>query len=322
MKKLLSLLMVMLLTLSLFVGCGDEPVTPEAPTEKDYSLAMGVVVSPALATSKVTATVASIVTDADGKIVLCKFDCVDYSAWNKTAGAINTTAPQSKLEQGDAYDSYMPMEAGRWYQQAGELEAYVVGKTQAEVAATALNADGKVTDTDLYASCSIAVTDLLGAVDNAFKSEHKVSFKSTATAFTAGISVVGSVKDTSKEATDETPASTNAKYSVTFAGAVLADGKVVASILDTAEPELIGITADGAESLSYKGSKREQGDAYDAWQPMAAGRWYSQADAYSASAVGLTAQNIDSLKTEGVAGCTITVTDYKAAIEKAVKAAK
>ena len=324
MKKLLSLILVLTLALCAFVGCGDEPVVPDGdqtpgdttPAEKNYTLAMGVVVSDSLATSKVTTTVASVVIDADGKIVLCKFDCVDYSAWDSEAEEIKTTAPTSKVDLGD----YYTMPAGSWAKQTEALANYVKGMTQAEVAAIALNEEGKTTAAELTATCTFAIPELLEAIDNAFKSEHKVSFKSTATAFTAGLSYVGAVSDTSTDATEEVPASANAKYSVTFAGVVLAEGKVVAAILDTAESELKGITADGADSISYKGTKREQGDNYT----MPAGAWYAQADAYTAAAVGLTAENVASLATEGVAGCTMqnTVGAYKAAIEKAVKAAK
>ena len=213
------------------------------------------------------------------------------------------------------------MPAGSFAKQAAALETAVVGKTQSEVAALA-NDTGYAADTDLAASCSINIKDLLKAIDNAFKSEHKVTFKSTATSFTAGLSVVGSVKVTEKEATETAPASTNVKYSATFATAVMAEGKVVAAILDTAEPELVGVSVDGSASLSYAGSKREQGDAYDAWQPMPGGRWYAQTDAYAQSAVGKTASDIATLATEGVAGCTIGVADYKAGIEAAVKAAR
>ena len=302
MKRIVSLLLVLILALSVFVGCGAK--------EKDYSLSIGVVVTETLASSKVTQTVASIVTDADGKIVVCRLDCVDYSAYNKK-GEMVTTAPTSKVALGENYGS---MPAGTWSVQGAALEAYVVGMTQAEVAAIALDG-GKVTDADLKAKCSINVVDLLKAIDNAFKSEHKISFKSTATEFTAGLSAVSSVKVTEGD-------TTSVKVSTTYSAAVLADGVVVAAILDTAEPELVNVTNEGSASLTYKGTKREQGAAYDAYKPMAAGTWYVQADVYTATAVGKSASDIATLATEGVAGCTITVTTYKAGIEAAVKAAR
>ena len=306
MKKIVSLLLVLILALSVCTACGNK--------EKDYSLAIGVAVSGTLTNSKVSETVAAIVTDADGKIVLCRLDSVEYSAWK--SGAVNTTVPTSKVAQGDNYDPNNYMPAGDWYKQAEALEKYVVGKTQAEVAAITTDAQGK---TELVAGCTIGITDLLKAIDNAFKSEHKVAFTTAAEALTAGLSVVGTVKDTSKEE----PASTNAKHSATFSCAVLADGKVVAAILDTAEPELVGIDAEGkATSLNYKGTKREQGEDYDPNNYMAAGDWYKQADAYAKAAIGKSASDISTLATEGVAGCTIGVTEYKAGLEAAVKAAK
>lgn len=301
MKRIVSLLLVLILALSVFVGCGSK--------EKDYSLSIGVVVTETLASSKVTQTVASIVTDADGKIVVCRLDCVDYSAYKN--GEVVTAAPTSKVALGEKYGS---MPAGTWYKQGAALEEYVVGKTQAEVAAIALEG-GKATDADLSAKCSINIVDLLEAIDNAFKSEHKISFKSTATEFTAGLSAVSSVKLTEGD-------TNSIKVSTTYSAVVLADGKVVAAILDTAEPELANVTEEGSESLTYKGTKREQGAAYDAYKPMAAGTWYVQADVYSATAVGKSASDIATLATEGVAGCTITVTTYKEGIEAAVKAAR
>lgn len=306
MKKIVSLLLVLVTVLTVFAACGEDEATP---AEKDYDLAIGVVVTENLAGVKLTETVAAIVTDADGKIVLCRLDCVDYTAKYNEDGSLQTTAPTSKVAIGAAYGT---MPAGSWDVQGAALEKYVVGKTQAEVAAIALEG-GKATDADLVAVCSINVVDLLKAIDNAFNSEHKVSFKSSAAAFTAGLSAVGAVKDTSD---DETKA---VKLTETYAASVLADGKVVASILDTAEAELKDITDEGAASVSYNGTKRELGENYGA---MPAGTWYVQADAYALAANGKTAGDIATLASEGVAGCTIYAGDYKMAVEAAVVSAR
>ena len=209
------------------------------------------------------------------------------------------------------------MPAGNWASQGKALENYVVGKTQAEVAAIALEG-GKATDADLKAGCSISIVDLLKAIDNAFKSQHKVTFKSDAAQFTAGLSITGSVKDKAAEDVK------NVQYTSNFASAVLADGKVIAAIIDTAEVEFKNITESGSESVSFAGTKREQGDDYDKYSPMAGGRWYQQADAYAKTAVGKTATDIATLAIEGVAGCTMTYSpaEFKAGIEAAVKAAR
>ena len=304
MKRLISLLMILTVVLTAFVSCGDK-----APVEKDYSLAIGVALTEKLENNKLTQTVATIVTDADGKIVLCRLDCVDYTAKYGEDGALNTTAPVSKVALGESY----MMEAGSWASQGKALENYVVGKTQAEVAAIALDG-GKVTDAELKASCSIDVVDMLKAIDNAFKSEHKNTFKTASTALTAGLNVSSQVKDSSKDD------SKNVKLTTDYAAVVLADGVVVAAILDTAEPELKGIVAEtGATSLSYKGTKRAQGESYGV---MTSGTWYVQADAYVKAAIGKTASDIATIASEGVAGCTIYAGGYKAGIEAAVALAR
>lgn len=307
MKKILSLLLIFALVLTSLIACNKPD--DSTPTEKEYSLAIGVVVAENLAKLKLTETVATIVTDADGKIVACRLDCVDYAAKYGEDGALDTTFPTSKVTLGDDYGT---MPAGTWAKQAAALEQYVTGKTQSEVAATALEG-GVATDADLKASCSIGITDLLKAIDNAFKSEHKITFKTTATDLKVGLASGGTIKDSSK---DE---SKGIKATADYAATVLAEGKVVAAIVDTAEAELTGITEEGAAALSYKGSKREQGDAYGA---MPAGTWYAQVDAYAKAAVGKTAADIATLASEGVAGCTIYAGGYKAVIETAVKTAR
>lgn len=307
MKKIVSVLIILTVVLSAFVGCGGDN---NDPVEKSYSLAIGVVLTDSLAKNKLTETVATIVTDEAGKIVLCRLDCVDYTAkYNEEDGSLVLTAPASKASLGDSY----MMEAGSWASQGKALESHVKGKTQAEVAAIALDG-GRVTDAELKASCSIDVTDMLKAIDNAFKSAHKTTFKTTAEALTAGLNVSSSVKDSSKDD------SKNVKLTTEFAAVVMAEGKVVAAILDTAEPELKGIVDEtGATSLSYKGTKREQGEGYGM---MTSGTWYQQADAYAKAAIGKTAADIATIASEGVAGCTIYAGAYKAGIEAAVALAR
>ena len=334
MKKILSLLVLLALCVSMLVACGGgQGGSGEGSGEqggsgegsgapaKDYKLSIGVALEEDAEGASVAQTVAVIVTDAEGKIVTCRVDCIEYSAFDRS-GAFVETAPTSKVALGEDYDSGNRMPAGDWYVQGAAFESYVKGMTQQQVAAITMGNDGK---TDLIASCTIAIADLVKAVDNAFKSEHKISFSSAATSFTAGLSAVSKLTFTEKEATETTAACTDVKFSVTFAGAVLVDGAVVASILDTAEPTLNGIVdkESGAASITFGGSKRELGTEYDAYKPMAAGTWYVQADKFALTANGFTKDNIDSLATEGVAGCTINVTNSeKPALEAAVKAAR
>ena len=313
MKRIVSLLIALLLVVTALVACGNkntpEETTPDnnannTPVEKTYNLAIGVAVAKDLAGLKLDETVATIVTDADGKIVLCRFDCLSHTM-KITDGVLDTKAPTSKVVLGDAY----MMDKGSWATQTAKLESFLVGKTQADVAAIVLNG-GKLTDAEIAAGCTFDVTDLLKAVDNAFNSTEKVTFKSTSTNFTAGLSALGTVSGDA----------TNAKLVADFAGAVLVDGAVVATILDCAEVELQNIGANGAEKDNFAKTKREQGDAY----MMDSGSWATQADAFAASAAGKTAANIEGLAIEGVAGCTMPYSpaSFKTAIVAAVKAAR
>ena len=106
MKKVISVLLLacMLLTLT---ACGSQPAAPatdptaeatEAPAaetaEAEYKLGMGVSVSlDSSDTDKaqVDATVATVVTDSEGKIVLCRIDCAQ-NKMDVTGGQVDTAA--------------------------------------------------------------------------------------------------------------------------------------------------------------------------------------------------------------------------------------
>ena len=70
MKKILALALCLCMVLCA-VAC------TKAPAEKDYKLGMGIVVktdSTKETNAQVDATIAAVVTDADGKIVFCRID--------------------------------------------------------------------------------------------------------------------------------------------------------------------------------------------------------------------------------------------------------
>lgn len=135
-----------------------------------------------------------------------------------------------------------------------------------------------------------------------------------------------------------TPATTDAtadkegtgKVDITFAAvSVDADGKVVACALDTAS-NTVKFTADGKalanESFS---TKYELGDSYSMVAYGGAKQeWYKQADAFAAVVKGKTLAEIKALVAEGQkgndevlnAGCTIMISEFVNAIDKAFAA--
>ena len=322
MKKIIALILVLSLSLFCFAACkgkNKDNNDNNLPEEKTYSLAIGIDVAQDAA--EVTKTVALVVTDANGKIVLCRLDSIALD------GTEPTKAFESKAELGDEYgmltnNDDFGSKLAEWDDQAKAFENYVVGKTAAEVAAIAVNEKGAPTDAALTAGCTISVSDFMSAISKAFESEHKVSFK-TSSAFTLGVAVSGSI----------TVENNSAEYAADFAGAVMAGGKVVAAIIDsTSATSAISGTDFGA--IEYDGSKLEQGDEYgmltnsdDFGSKLA--EWDDQAKAFANFAVGKTATEVagisidsDGKATDLTTSCTIAVSGYKAALEKAISYAR
>ena len=239
MKKIIALLMILTLALSLMVGCGDK--------EKDYNLAIGVATS--VDGTEVSNTVAAIVTDADGKIVLCRIDTISVAPTVKDGAVDETATFKSKAEKGDSYNMVTYGGAkSEWYVQAKAVEEFVVGKTRNEVKAIAVDDSGKPTGADLSASCTISVDDFKKAIDKAFESAHKVSFKS-ASKLTAGVAVAGDVSSENSEVS----------YAADFAATVFADGKIVA-VETVSQNESQGFGAACAEPdfyTQYNGTTEE-----------------------------------------------------------------
>jgi len=187
MKKAISVLLLacMLLTLT---ACGSQPAAPatdptaeatEAPAaetaEAEYKLGMGVSVSlDSSDTDKaqVDATVATVVTDSEGKIVLCRIDCAQ-NKMDVTGGAVDTAKTfLTKRELGDDYNMVKYGNAiAEWDAQAKAFADYTVGKTADEVMGldTTTNAEGYQVSTDetLLASCTMAIDGMQAAIATA-----------------------------------------------------------------------------------------------------------------------------------------------------------
>lgn len=318
MKKIISLTLLLSLVVLCLAACGGG-TDPTTPTETTYNLSIGVAVNVDDATATVESTVAAVVTDEDGEIILVRLDAIDYTAEvDKTTGAPKTVLPTSKYELGSNYNmvAYGGAKA-EWFEQAKSFEKYVRGMTLSEVRAIALNADGKPTDADLTAGCTIAVTPFIEAIDKAMSSEHKISFTTAETEFTAAV--------VASPAIDAKADTLTFDYEVDFAAVVAKGNSTLAAIFDSVAVSLTcAQDADGklsATATTYEGTKFEQGEDYNMVEyGGAASEWYAQALAYANEAKGKNPTALDTLPTEGVAGCTIAVDGYKAALAKAGKA--
>ena len=335
MKKFFAILLCAIMLVAL-VACDT------GAKEADYKLGMGVVVS--MDSSKdglaqVDATVAAVVTDADGKIVSCRIDV----AQNKyTLGTDKADKKfETKMELGSRYGMEGKVDNDgngvklEWDAQAKAFEAWVVGKTAAQVQATELQEAGGhmiAVDKDLLdAGCSMQITDFIAAVVKACNDEQGMAFK-TAEDFTLGVAA----KTTAADTTD-----TVVKMYTDFAATVVVDGKIVAALNDAIQPN-ITVDAEGKiVEKAFKATKRELKEGYGMEGKVDNNgdgvklEWYVQSEAFSKHVVGMTAAEVAGMKTELVnghyistdaalleAGCTIQITGICAVVAQAANYAR
>ena len=309
MKKIIAIVLLLALAVCSLVACKkDEPTpAPSTPTAKDYKLAVVVDNGLAAESGNPTLVALALVWDADGKTVAARFDSVQpkYALNEEKTDIATVDKVTTKVELGDAYNK---MPGGTWENQTKAFENYIVGMTAAQVAA--LDTSNVGPENPIVAGCTMSSTTPIfqALVAKAFAYERAVSFSTSETVtlgFAINCAVSGSVAKGGKIAGD-------------VAGVAVAGGKVVASMIDSFEAKhTLTIGEDQKLSIAlseYKGTKNEQGDAYDAWEPMAGGRWYAQAQAYANSTVGKTVADLNNIPTKGVAGCTIATAGYKAVL--------
>ena len=315
MKRILAIALCLVMALAL-VACGGAK-------EADYKLGMGVVVS--MGSSKtgnaqVDATVATVVTDADGKIVACRID-VAQNKMNVADGAVDTAKTfETKMELGSRYGMEGKVDNDgngvmlEWDAQAKAFETWAVGKTAAEIEAMETQeAGGHVIAVDkalLDAGCSMQITDFRDAVVKACKDEQGMSFKATAGSFTLGVAAKTTAADSTAATAD---ANGTVKMYTDFAAAVVVDGKIVAALNDAIQPNITINAAGEIVETSFKATKRELKEEYGM-----AGKvdnngdgikleWYVQSEAFSKYVVGKTATEVAGMETQFVNGHHISV---------------
>ncbi len=311
MKKTLALLLVIALSLLTFASCKKEDT-------KAYILGMGVVVSyfeEQSAKAGYDATVACVITDENGKIVACEIDSVQNSVGIEDGflqdGAATLTF-KTKYELGDDYN--MKKYGGathEWYEQADAFAEFCVGKTADEVKNIALSEQGKPTDSDLLAGCTIAVSDFKAAVIKALEDSEAADFKSSEPKLGLTINAYVSA------AADSEDNNGSVKYTAEFAAvAVHADGLLAAAVVDAVQPEF-GFNDEGVVTSSkFGGTKRELKDNYGMVAYAGAkAEWYQQAAALCDYLRGLSSNDIKSVVAEDgkakeadlLASCTISI---------------
>ena len=326
---------VVILAVVLIVALGGNG-TPAGPTEQEYTLGMGAVVSINDTNAQVDGTIAAVVLDKDGVIVHCYVDAIQNKVTINEDGTFTIGNTKTKRELGYDYNmaafghSLVGNETVKeWFEQADAFEAWCVGKTIAQVQAmgTQTMDNGYVISSDealLGAGCTISITDFIDAVVKAGNDDQKATFK-TAGTITLGLAINSADSD-SAAATAEKDGAIQV-YS-DFAATALVDGKIVASLNDAIQPKTTFDATGAITGTSFKGTKRELKEGYNmaAYGHSLVGNetvkeWYLQSAAFSAHIVGMTSAQVDGMATQTMdngyiisnddallgAGCTMSI---------------
>lgn len=331
MKKFYALLLAAVMVISL-AACGKG-------AEAEYKLGMGVVVANGskTGTAQIDATVATVVTDKDGKIVACRLDVAQTKLKIDDGVAQDASAVdlRSKHEKGNDYNMKGSSGIGKeWMEQAEFFQNAVVGKTGDQVKAMATeekNGHTVSTDADILAGCTMSIADFKEAIVKACKDEYAKSFKSSADSFKLGLGVLTAVDSSTKSATAEADGAANL-YSNFSASVTDKDGKLLAVLVDAIQPKIAFSATGEITKFTFNGTKKELKDGYNmkGASPIAK-EWMDQATFFENAMVGKSAADVKGLATEKLenghvvstdkdilAGCTISIADFKDVIGKAI----
>ncbi|HKM01722.1 MAG TPA: hypothetical protein VJ083_06685, partial [Sedimentibacter sp.] len=206
MKKLLSIVLILAMSVFAFVGCAqDQPKAPETPVVEEPVVEEPVVEEPVVeepvaeeplaegavktglavvssiekskdagekdGTAQTDSVIVAVTVDKDGKIVQTVIDTaqtkIAFSAEGKVLTDL-TTVFASKQELKEEYGMGKASTIDKeWYEQANALSAYIVGKTVEEVKGIAVDETGVPTEADLVSSVTIKINPYKEAIEKA-----------------------------------------------------------------------------------------------------------------------------------------------------------
>lgn len=326
MKKILVALLLCATVLSL-VACGGE---------KTYSLGMGTVatVDGSTGTASMTVTTAAVVLSPEEKIVACRIDVSQdkLSVADGKLPALDTLTFQTKAELGNAYGMTNAGSKAEWYVEVRALEEYLVGKTKRDLSMLPTKEEnGGVYSTDdkLTATCTIDIGDMLSAVKKAVADTQKTTL--SAEPAKLGLAFRTSAADST--AASEEKDGRAVIFTTLAATALDADGKILGTVIDAAQGEILFDTTGAIGTKTYNGTKRELKENYG-MSAIGKTEWYLQAKSFADFTVGMNGDGVGNIPTEEkngktvaadstlYSGCTIDIAEFKNATKKAVSLAR
>lgn len=251
-------------------------------------------------TGSIRLAAAAVLLDGDGKIAGVELDELETTIGADGTGAVHLpTDYRTKRQKGADYPlaEASSLKKG-WAEQADAFADYLTGRTPEQVSLLKLDNDGKPTDADLLAGCTIAVDRYRDAVVKACSNARGLG-AAKGDRVSLGVEAVNGSSDVT--ATDDRDV--NAEIDISLVAlTVAADG---------------GITApDKVET------KLEQGDRYGMRGASSLNKeWYEHSEGFCGYLKGKTRAEVAAIPADGsdadlMALCTISVTDLqKAALD-------
>lgn len=345
MKKAISILFILALTVSLFAGCAGTPViyysdctcptgahTGYIPAEGELKTGLAIVASVGKSEDAKAAdydvTVVAVTVDNSGIIQDCVIDSVGAKVEFDNKGVITSDLTAEILTKNELGDSYGMKTYGNakyeWYEQAAALADYAKGKTVAELKKGAVNEAGKAADADLASTATIYLGGYVAAIEKAVANAKHLGAQAGDELKLAVINGVGS----STSATAEKAGT--AQLDCDVAALTQKDGVITSCAIDSVQAKVIFDTT-GTISTDLTAdvlTKNELGEGYGmkAWA-NAKYEWNEQAASFAAYVTGKTAAEVAGIAvTEGKpsdadlsTSVTIAIGGFQSLIAKAMQ---
>jgi hypothetical protein len=242
---------------------------------------------------------AAVLLDGEGKIANVWIDAVVHNAKIDDKGVITTDITAlgaTKRELGDDYGMKKASPIGKeWWEQADALEAFLVGKTMAEIEAAPVEGDKKIY-TDLKATSTFGPASYIEALKKAVAAAEKATpTAATKLGFGANISAAKSANATAEK---------DGQFQSYSSLAIVATddaGKVLDSWIDSVVHNITFNTSGALTSdlAALGATKRELGDDYGMKKASPIGKeWWEQADALETFLEGKTVAEIEAAPRE------------------------
>lgn len=316
MKKLLSILLILIFTLTILAGCSSNGATSIAKmgighitsiksskdlgTDKDGK--------DVLPLGQVDTVIVAAAFDKDGKVVKVTIDNAQTKVeFNKdlTLKSDPKAEYKTKVELKDGYGMVKASSIKKeWYQQADELGKWMIGKTVDQIKGMKTkkrdDAHPAVPDVpELTSLVTVTVQDYIAALEEAYKNAVEVK---GAEKLGLGHNIdIGSSKSLGKDKDGKEVLPLAQVDTVMAATAFDKDGKVAGTLIDTAQTK-VQFDNKGKVTTDKSGEFKTKVELKDGYGMIKASsikkEWYQQADALGKWMVGKTIDQIKGMKTK------------------------